>query len=405
MSRWKLALIVVAVLLVAALAWFAFGGNKNPSARPGGPMGTGADQAPVPVTVVAVEQKNVPVYLFAQGTVQARNTASVRPQVGGLLLKVNFEEGKEVEKGELLAEIDPRTYQAQYDQALARQNQDQAQLATARSNLKRSNDLIKKSYISKQDLTTIENTVHQYAAAVAADAATVRDAKLKLDYTKVRAPFTGLAALRKVDPGNVISTTATIVVLTQVHPINLLFTLPAKNLDQVRAAQAKGDLPVAALDGADNHVLADDGKLTVIDNQIDTGSGTFRLKAEFPNQDNTLWPGQFANVRLRVGDIENGLVIPAQAVQRGPDGEYVYLLGDDNTVSMQPITTGGEADQTHTLVRKGLQADDKVVTEGMFRLKPGSKVTPMKPGEVPAAPSKAEIEKAAKSSGGRGRRH
>lgn len=404
MSRWKIVLIVVAVIIVALLGWRMFGGHGGAKSGPGGAR-SGADSKPVPVTVVPVEEKNVPVYLFAQGTVQARNTVSVRPQVGGLLLSLNFEEGKEVEKGQVLAQIDPRTYQAQYDQALARQKQDQAQLATARSNLKRSNDLIKKSYISRQDLTTIENTVHQYAAAVAADAATARDAKLKLDYTKVRAPFSGLAGLRQVDPGNVISTSDSIVVLTQVHPINLLFTLPAKNLEQVRTAQARGDLPVAALDGADNHVLADNGRLTVIDNQIDSSSGTFRLKAEFPNQDLSLWPGQFANVRLRTGDIDNGLVIPAQAVQRGPDGEYVYLLGDDDTVSMQPIVTGGEADQSHTLVSKGLKAGDRVVTEGMFRLKPGSKVTPLKPGEVPAAPTKAEIDKAAKGSGRRGRRH
>ncbi len=404
MSRWKIALIVVAVIIVALLGWRIFAGKGGRDGGPGGAMG-GANSAPVPVTVVPVAEKNVPVYLFAQGTVQARNTANVRPQVGGLLLSLNFREGQEVEKGDVLAEIDPRTYQAQYDQALARQKQDQAQLSTARSNLKRSRDLFKKSYISRQDLTTLENTVNQYAAAVAADAASVRDAKLNLDYTKVRAPFTGMAGLRQVDPGNVLSTTDSIVTLTQVHPINLLFTLPAKNLEQVRSAQARGDLPVAALDGADNHVLADDGKLTVIDNQIDTGSGTFRLKSEFPNQDNSLWPGQFVNVRLRVGDIENGLVIPAQAVQRGPDGEYVYLLGEDNTVSMQPVTTGGEADQTHTLVHKGVKAGDQVVTEGMFRLKPGSKVKPMQPGEVPPPPSKAEIEKAAKSTGRGGRRH
>ncbi len=402
MSRWKIALIVVAVIIVALLGYRMFGGQSGAKSGPGGAMG-GADNKPVPVTVVPVEEKNVPVYLFAQGTVQARTTANVRPQVGGLLLSLNFEEGKDVEEGQILAEIDPRTYQAQYDQALARQRQDAAQLATARSNLKRSNDLIKKSYISKQDLTTIENTVNQYAAAVAADAATARDAKLKLDYTKVRAPFSGLAGLRQVDPGNVIATSDSIVVLTQVHPINLLFALPAKDLEQVRKAHAKDDLPVAALDGADNHVLAEDGKLTVIDNQIDSGSGTFRLKAEFPNQDNSLWPGQFANVRLRVGDVDNGLVIPTQAVQRGPDGEYVYLLGEDDTVSMQPITTRGEADEAHSLINNGLKAGDMVVTEGMFRLKPGSKVKPLKPGEVPAAPTKAEMDKAAKSSGGRGR--
>ena len=402
MSRWKIVLIAVGVILLALLGYRIFGASKGGPAA-GGPMGQ-ANKTAVPVTVVSVQQKNVPVYLFAQGTVQARNTASVRPQVGGLLLSLKFQEGTEVEEGQVLAEIDPRTYQAQYDQAVARQRQDAAQLATARSNLERSNDLIKKSYISKQDLTTIENTVNQYAAAVAADAASVRDAKLKLDYTKVRAPFTGMAGLRQVDPGNVITSTDTIVVMTQIHPINLLFTLPAKNLEQVRVAQASGDLHVAALDGADNHVLDDDGLLKVIDNQIDTGSGTFRLKAEFPNQKSTLWPGQFINVRLKVGDVENGLVIPAQAVQRGPDGDYVYLLKDDDTVTMQPVHSAGEADNTSALIDQGLGADDKVVTEGMFRLKPGSKVKPLAPGEVPPAPTAEELKNAAKQGGGRGRR-
>src|SRR5699024_3231782 len=183
------------------------------------------------------------------------------------------------------------------------------------------------------------------------------------------------------------------------HPINVLFTLPAKNLDQVRAAQAGAPLLVQAMDKNDNHVLAADGKLKVIDNRIDPDSGTFTLKSEFPNKDTELWPGQFVNVRMKVATVENGLVVPTQAVERGPDGEYVYLLQKDNTVKMQPVTVSGNADDTHVLVSKGVAAGDKVVTEGQFRLKPGSKVKPLKPGEVPvpatSAPNKAKAAPAA----------
>lgn len=405
MSRWKIILIAAAVVLVALLGYRWLASSGSGSGGPGGFTPGGGNEAPVPVTVVAVEQRDVPVHLYAQGTVQARNTVTVRPQVGGVLLALHFEEGKEVEEGALLAEIDPRSYQAQYDQAVARERQDRAQLATARSNLERSRELFEKDYVSQQDLTTLENTVRQFDAAVAADQASVRDARVQLDYTKVRAPFSGLTGLRQVDPGNVLSAGDAIVVLTQVHPINLMFTLPAKDLARVRAAQQRDKLAVAALDGTGEQELAGDGTLEVIDNRIDAASGTFRLKAEFPNTDNALWPGQFANVRLRVGEVEDGLVIPAEAVQRGPDGDYVYLLGADDTVSMQPIVTGGEADARHTLVQSGLEAGERVVTEGMFRLKPGSKVKPLAPGEVPEAPSAEDIERAAAGGRGRGRRH
>ncbi len=382
MSRGKIALVIIAIALAVLLGYRIFGG---PADKGGGPDGPKADKGPVPVTVVPVEIRDVPVYLFAQGTVRAHRTANVRPQVGGLLLSLDFEEGQPVKKGQVLAEIDPRSYQATLDQAVARQKQDQAQLATAQSNLERSRDLYKKSYISQQDLTTLENTVQRFKAAVAADAAAVRDARLQVDYTKVRAPFDGQAGLRQVDPGNVIGTGDVIVTVTQIHPVNVMFSLPAGTLDAVRTAQAATPLAVAALDSTDQHTLAADGELEVIDNRIDAGSNTYRLKARFPNNDDKLWPGQFVKARLQVGSVEDGLVIPSQAVQRGPDGEFVYLLGTDNTVSMQPVVTGGDSDPSHSLISEGLEAGDKVVTEGMFRLKPGSKVTPLKPGDVPVA--------------------
>lgn len=392
MTRRKIALIIIALIVVALVALAVVRtigkGDGDPKDK--------KDDKPVPVTVVPVAQKSVPVYLFAQGTVRARRTVDVQPRVGGLLLSINFNEGERVEKGQVLATIDPRSYQAQYNQALARKNQNLALLATARSNLKRSRDLYKQSYISKQDLTKLVNTVNQYQAAVAADKAALRDAELQLEYTKVRAPINGLAGLRQVDAGNMITTGNSIVVLTQTHPVNLLFSLPAGKLGQVRKAQAAGTVAVAALASADHHLIADDGRLVAIGNRIDSASGTFQLKAAFPNQDDALWPGQFVRVRLRTGTVEDGLVIPTQAVQRGPDGEYVYLLEADDSVRMQPVTAAGGADIAHTLISSGLAAGDKVVTEGAFRLKPGSKVVPLAPGEVPPPP---EPEKHAGDSG------
>ncbi|MHB1059203.1 MAG: efflux RND transporter periplasmic adaptor subunit [Rhodanobacter sp.] len=412
MSRfWKIALIVVAVIVVVAVGFRLLhkpAAAGAASAQAAGKGKDGKDETPpVPVTVVPVARQNVPVYLTALGTVQALNTVTVNPQVGGQLLSLDFTEGQPVKKGQVLAQIDPRTYQAAYDQAVARQRQDQALLATAKSNLLRSQDLAAKGYISKQDLDTLRNTAAQYQAAVAADAASMRDSQVQLNYTKVVSPIDGLAGIRGVDPGNVVTTSSAIVTLTQLHPINVMFTLPEQNLDMVRtaAAQDGAALQVTALDRTDAHPIASGGVLKVIDNQIDTSTGTFRLKSEFPNAKNELWPGQFVNVQLLVNTVDGGLVIPAQAVQRGPDGDYVYQVQADSTVKMQAVVVAGEVGDSHVMIGSGLKAGDRVVTEGQFRLKPGSKVNALKPGEVPAAPTAAELEKAKHNTKGGRRRH
>jgi multidrug efflux system membrane fusion protein len=409
MSRfWKIALIVIAVIVVAGVGFRLLhkpAGAASTQAAAKGKDGKDATP-PVPVTVVPVAKQNVPVYLTALGTVQALNTVTVNPQVPGQLLSLDFIEGQPVKKGQVLAQIDPRTYQAAYDQAVAKQRQDQALLATAKSNLTRSQDLAAKGYISKQDLDTLRNTAAQYQAAVAADAASIRDSQVQLNYTRVISPIDGLAGIRGVDPGNVITTSTAIVTLTQLHPINVMFTLPEQNLDLVRAAAQDGaGLEVAALDKTDAHPIAAGGVLKVIDNQIDASTGTFRLKSEFPNTKNELWPGQFVNVRLLVNTVSGGLVIPAQAVQRGPDGDYVYQVQADSTVKMQPVMVAGEVGDSQVMIGTGLKVGDRVVTEGQFRLKPGSKVNALKPGEVPAAPTAAELDKAKKNTKGGGRRH
>ncbi|HKZ11199.1 MAG TPA: efflux RND transporter periplasmic adaptor subunit [Rhodanobacteraceae bacterium] len=432
MSRTKWILTLVGAVIVAFILWRVFAGPGKSR----GPGDLGADTA-VPVTVVPVAAANVPIYLTGAGTVQALNTVTVQPQVSGQLLKLDFVEGGEVKKGQVMAEIDPRTLQAQLDQATAKRAQDQTQLATARANLERSSNPKYAPYVAEIDRITQKNTVAQWQAAVAADNASIADTKVQLGFTKITSPIDGIAGIRQVDPGNVITTSTTIVTVTQMHPIYVLFTLAGKYLDEVRAAQ--GTLNVAILD-ADNNVVEGDGTLIAIGNQIDPNTSTFQLKAEFPNANNQLFPGQYANTRLKVSTNAGALVVPTAAVQRGPNGDYVWLITDkpppgaekneanakagadkkaksgargehhgaaDNKpakyVAMQAVVTGGEAGDSGLIVTNGLKAGDMVVTAGQFRLKQGTRVTPMKPGEVPAPPTTAQI-KAAMSSSGRGRR-
>jgi multidrug efflux system membrane fusion protein len=429
MSRTKWILTLVGVVIVAFILWRLFAG-------PGRSRGAGGfdAEAPVPVTVVPAVTENVPTYLTGTGTVQALNTVNVQPQVGGQLLKLDFVEGGEVKQGQVLAEIDPRTLQAQLDQALAKRAQDQTQLATARANLERSANPKYAPYVAEIDRITQKNTVAQWQAAVEADNASIRDIKVQLGFTKVTSPIDGVAGIRQVDPGNVITTGTTIVTVTQMHPIYVVFTLAGKYLDEVRAAQAKAPLNVAILD-ADNNVIEDDGKLIAIGNQINPDTGSFQLKAQFPNAENRLFPGQYTNTRLKVGVRTDVVVVPTAAVQRGPDSDYVWLVSDKpppgtrtepqggqapkrgnrgpakpvagnrpvKYVAMQAVTVGGDAGDSGLIISEGLKAGDLVVTAGQFRLKTGAKVTPMKPGEVPPPPTTAEI-KAAAQQGGRRRR-
>ena len=403
MPRWKTALVIVVVIVLAVLGWRWF--KPGPAAGPARTPGQDPAATPVPVTVVEATTRDVPVYLDALGTVQALNTVTITPQVGGQLKALHFEEGAAIAKGDLIAEIDPRTYQAALDQAVANRKQHLAQLSASKSTLARYEELAQKNFVSAQDLENQRQTVRQQEAQIAADDAAIASARTSLGYTRITAPIDGIAGIRQVDVGNLLQANGSaIVVLTQVQPINVLFTLPAQDLDTVRSARAGGAPPVAALDRTDSHVVAEDGTLAVVDNQIDTSTGTFRLKAEFPNADKALWPGAFVNVRMQVRTVENGLVVPTQAVQRGPDGDYVYLLEPGDTVKMQPVRTSGEVDASHLMVASGLSPGDKVVTEGQFRLKPGAKVTPMAPGEVPKAPSAEEIRKAAQPGQRRGGR-
>jgi membrane fusion protein, multidrug efflux system len=416
MSRfWKIALIVIAVLVVGGVAFRLLhkpeaasgghhrGGGQGQQAGQGQPGGNGQqDNTPVPVTVEPTVKQNVPVYLTALGTVTALNSVVVNPQIGGQLWSINFKEGQAVKKGDVIAQIDPRTYQAAYDQDVAKQKQDEASLATAISTLNRNQELVAKGYVAALNMDTYRNNVAQLKATVIADEAAARSAKVQLDFTKIISPIDGVAGIRNVDPGNVVTTTTSIVTLTQIQPIYVIFSLPEQNLEAVRDAFQNGDnkLEVIALDRSDAHPLDTTGYLQVVDNQIDTATGTFKLRALFTNPDKKLWQGQFVNVRLRVKTVDGGLVVPSQAVQRGPDGDFVYKLQADKTVAMQPVVVGGEVGDSHVMVSKGLNEGDQVVTEGQFRLKPGSKVQALKPGEVPPAPTPSDADKKKGKQGG-----
>ena len=410
MSRfWKIVLLVVAVLVVGVIGVRMLGGGKakgdaTASAAGDGKDGKERNAGPVPVTVVDAARQDVPVYASALGTVAAMNTVTVSPQVGGQLISINFKEGQEVKQGELLAQIDPRSLQASFDEAAAAKRQNQAQLATARSNYQRSNSPEYRQYVAKTDLDTQRNQVAQFESAVAANEASMRAAQVQLQYTRVTAPITGIAGIRAVDAGNVVSAGTALVTLTQIHPIHVVFNLPERQLPDVRQAQQAGPVTIAALDRNDSHVLTDGGTLDVVDNQISSDSGTFRARALFNNADNALWPGQFVNVRMQLRVIAGGVVIPTQAVMRGPDGEYVYIVKPDNTVAMQTVKSGVEVGDSNVQITEGLKGGERIVSEGQFRLKPGAKVTALKPGQTPAAPTDAELKAAAQQQGGGGGR-
>ena len=357
----------------------------------GGPPGGGKDgkdkkdDDPVPVTVVAAQQRSVDVVATALGTVAAQNTVTVSPQVGGQLLSLHFDEGGKVKQGQVLARIDARTNQASVAEAQAGLRRDQAALATARANYERANSPAYRQYVSKTDLDTQRNQVAQLEASVAAAQASLSAARVQLQYTAVSSPISGVAGMRHVDAGNVVTAGTGLVTVTQTQPIQVVFNLPERQLGALRQARSAGSVPVEVSERGAASALAGDGALEVIDNQINADSGTFRARALFPNADDALWPGQFVNVKLRLGSIDNAVVIPAQAVQRGPDGDFVYVVEND-AVRQQPVTVGVEVDDQHVQVSQGIKPSDKVVTEGQFRLKPGSKVIALAPGQAPPAP-------------------
>lgn len=336
-------------------------------------MGSG----PVPVLVAQALIADVPLYLDGVGTAKARNTVTVRPQVDGRILSINFKEGQEVKRGDLLAKIDPSTYQAQVDQATAKKALDQSLLANAIRDMERYSQL-GGNIVAQKTIDTQRALVDQLNAQIKLDDAAIANAKAFLDYTTIIAPINGRTGIRMVDEGNLVrASDVGIVVITELRPLNVLFTLPQQQLVQVNKAQAVNALAVEAFDTGGRSIL-DRGTLQVVDNQVDQSTGTVRMKAEFPNADLQLWPGQFVNVRLLIDTLKQVVTVPTPAVQRGPNGTFVYVLqkekGAEDRVSLRPVTVTHQT-ETNTVVAEGLDSSDRVVTTGFARLKDGSEVT------------------------------
>jgi multidrug efflux system membrane fusion protein len=362
--------------------------------------GRGGD-GPVPVLAAPAKFSDVPVYLDGVGTTKALNTVTVRPQVDGKLTRILFKEGQDVERGYVLAEIDPTTYQALLDQAKAKKAQDEAQLANARLDLERYNRLVASNSATRQQADTQKALVAQLEAQVNLDQAAIDNAQAILGYTKIVAPISGRTGIRMVDEGNLIragDANSGIVVITEIKPISVFFSLPQQQLARVNRAAAKGPLVVEAL-GADNKTVADRGVLKVVDNQVDQATGTVKLKAEFPNAELQLWPGQFVNVRLLVETLPQAVVVPTAAVQRGPNGTFVYVVTEESAVAVRPVTVSLQ-DDTQAVVTVGLRPPERVVTTGFARISDGAKVAVSSADEAPPPTVSTEPPRRGRRGGG-----
>ena len=337
------------------------------------PADAAARNAPAVIAVdtAAVNHTDVPIYLEGLGTVQAFYTVTVTARVDGELQKIDFTEGQTVHKGDLLAQIDPRPNQAAYEQAVATKAKDAAMLANAKLDLERYTLLQPQDLASKQTVDTARATVDQMTAQVHVDQALVDNARTQLDYTRITSPIDGRTGIRLIDPGNIVHAAATtgIVVVTQVQPISVIFTLPEESLSSVGAALARGPVQVTTL-SRDGSTVLDEGTLTLIDNQIDQGTGTAKLKATFSNTRNTLWPGQYVNARVLVRTERNMLTVPSAAVQLGPHGPFTYVVKDDSTVEVRPLELGAESGGK-TVIKKGIALNERVVTSNQYRLQAG----------------------------------
>jgi membrane fusion protein, multidrug efflux system len=327
----------------------------------------------IPVSISEVNKVDFPVYLMGLGTVQAFNTVLVRTRVDGQIDKIAFKEGQSVNQGDLLAEIDPRPYQATLDQAKAKKVQDEANLANANLDLQRYTRL--GEFATKQQLDTQRSTVAQLTAQIAADDAAIFNSQTQLDYTQIKTPITGVVGLRQVDIGNIVnaSTQTGIVTVTQIEPITVIFTAPEDQLPDINQAQALSPLKTIAFTTDGKRPLAE-GKLAVVNNQVDTTSGTVRLKAVFDNKDHALWPGQSVSTRLLVKTLKDATVVPDDAVQHGTSGLYAYAVNKDNKAEMRKIKVGQSIDG-RTVIEDGLAPGEHVITGGQFKVQPGSLVT------------------------------
>jgi multidrug efflux system membrane fusion protein len=363
--------------LVGAAAWF----TREPATAAGPP----AVPSGVPVETALVTRATVPVYLEGLGNVQAFYTANITARVDGELQRVAFVEGQMVRKGQLLAQIDPRPNQAALDQAVATEAKDGAQLDSAKSDLERYLMLAPQNLASKQTVDQQRALFAQLQAQLKVDRAIIDNARTQLDYTSIVSPIDGRTGIRKVDPGNNVhaSDTTGIVVVTQMQPITIVFTLPEDDLLPVSRALGAGAVQVTAL-SRDNQTELDTGTLSLIDNQIDPSTATMRLKAVFPNQHSTLWPGQFVNVRLLVQQQQGVMTVPSAAIQHGPDGLFTYVVRSDSTVEARALKAGVDSEGV-VVVTDGLKLGERVVINNQYRLQPGARIRVLSAAEPPIA--------------------
>jgi multidrug efflux system membrane fusion protein len=365
-------------LILLGLVWY--GVHRHAAAGANSATGAGrGGNLPVPVTIGRVHKRDVPIYLDGLGTVQAFNTVTIHTRVDGQLVKVAFTEGQDVKAGDLLAQIDPAPYHAALDQVTAKKAQDAAQLANARADLQRYADLLKTDGTTQQTYDTQKALVDQLIATVNADQAAVDAARVNLDYCTISSPIDGRTGIRLVDQGNIVhaSDAGGLVVLTQLKPISVIATLPETMLPKLNEREQSDHTPVTVLAVArDNTNILATGELAVIDNQIDTTTGTFKLKANFANENLRLWPGEFINTRLLLETRTNSVVVPASVVQRGPDGAFAFVVSNDDTnqvAKMRPLKVA-QIDNGEALIDDGLAAGEVVVVDGQYKLQDGSRV-------------------------------
>ncbi len=359
---------VVFLLALGAisLAVLRFGGISSP-------VGDSPLPGPIPVGASAAARRDVAVYLTGLGNVQAYNSVTIRAQIDGQIKEVSFKEGQELKAGDVLVKIDPRSYRANLDQALAKKAQDQAQLDNTRRDLQRHAVLVERDLVARQQFDTTQAQVAQLEAAVKGDEALIAYAEVNLGYSTIRSPLNGRAGMRQIDSGNIVHANdpAGIVTITQTRPISLIFTLPEDALQRIFAEMSRAPLPVAAL-SRDGRTQFDLGELTLIDNAVDQATGTIRLKATLPNESGQLWPGQFVMARLQLSALRDVLTIPSAAVQNGPDGRFVFLI-KDGAVEVRKLAFG-QIDAETAVVQGGLEEGDLVVTSGQYRLQPGARI-------------------------------
>jgi multidrug efflux system membrane fusion protein len=378
--------LVVGVIIVAAAcgayfgwhAWQAHEGAAKAAARP---------PTAVPVTVADVRKGDFPVYLNGLGTVQPFDTVLVRSRVDGEVVRVGFKQGQMVKEGDMLVEIDPRPYQAAYDQAVAKKAQDEANLRNAQLNLARYSQLAKQDFASRQQLDSQQATVDQVTAQIKGDQAAIDNAQTQLSYTTIRAPLTGRTGFRMVDPGNNVhaSDTNGIVSVVRLQPISVVFTAPEETVVEINKALANGDVPVDALSSDGTKTLSK-GMLLLLNNQVDQASGTIQMKARYTNEDNALWPGLSVSTRLLLNTVKDATIVPQIAIQHGPDGLFVYVVGPDNTAKKQDVEVS-EQNLQDALVTKGLSPGQKVIVAGQSRVQEGVLVKPTEPQAKAASPA------------------